>query len=146
MDGESNLEHARAAVQAVVSQALEKGLRVCATVVDSAGHVVIKERMDGVSPVSSMFADDKAYTAATLNMPSADLQPLVQPGGQLFGLTTAAGGRLIAFGGGIPLRVDGTAIGGLGVSGCKSAAEDVALADTGVRAWLASRESAGGSA
>jgi uncharacterized protein GlcG (DUF336 family) len=146
MSDRITLDVAREVVETVVNRAAEIGARICATVVDSAGDVVMKSRMDGVSPVSCAISEDKAYTAGTLRMASGDLYALVQPGAPLFGLTGAVGGRLIPFGGGLPLvsEDDGLVLGGVGVSGCKTPDADVALAEVGVRAAEAALKRGGG--
>jgi uncharacterized protein GlcG (DUF336 family) len=42
----------------------------------------------------------------------------VQPGAPLFGIESAGGGKLVMFGGGVPLRdEDGRVVGAVGVSG-----------------------------
>jgi uncharacterized protein GlcG (DUF336 family) len=56
------------------------------------------------------------------------LKRLSQPDGPLYGIQHTNGGRIVIFGGGIPLMRDGQCIGGLGVSG-GSEEQDTALAE-----------------
>ena len=59
---------------------------------------------------------------------TADLTPLVAPGGDLVGMHSADAGRYITFGGGVPLWSMNRVVGGVGVSG-GSVAEDVEAAN-----------------
>ena len=64
-------------------------------------------------------------------MPTTTLKELAQPGGSLYGIQFTNGGKIVIFGGGVPLYDrGGKIIGGLGVSG-GSEAEDTALAEYG---------------
>ena len=42
---------------------------------------------------------------------------MVQPGGTFYGLEAMHDGKIVAFGGGVPLKIEGTIVGGLGISG-----------------------------
>jgi uncharacterized protein GlcG (DUF336 family) len=67
-------------------------------------------------------------------MSTADLAPLVVPGGELYGL---AGDRYVCFGGGIPLSEPGEdhrVVGAVGVSG-GTVAQDVACAEVATALW-----------
>ena len=63
------------------------------------------------------MSERKAYTSASLRMRTADITPLVQPGQPLYTLTSVAGGRYVALGGGVPLRAGEEFVAGVGVSG-----------------------------
>ena len=63
-------------------------------------------------------------------MSTKTLKPLAQPNGSLYGIQFTNGGRIVIFGGGEPLTVNGKVIGGLGVSG-GSEEQDTALARLG---------------
>ena len=62
-------------------------------------------------------AIDKAFTAASLGMSTEELAGMAQPGQPLFGINTTNGGRIVIFGGGIPLMRDGEVVGSVGASG-----------------------------
>jgi hypothetical protein len=64
---------------------------------------------------------------------------LAQPGGTLYGIQQSHQGRIILFGGGYPLYVDGEVMGGIGVSG-GSVEDDMGVAQAAVQA-LANMES-----
>ena len=68
--------------------------------------------------------------------PTAELAPLAVAGGELFGLHASGHGRYVLFAGGLPVLIDGVAVGGVGVSG-GSAEQDVACAEAALAALLA---------
>lgn len=130
----SVLEKAKQAVAAAEAKAREIGVPMVVAVVDQGGNLVAQHRMDGALLASISIALDKAYTAVALKMPTEQAAALAQPGQQLYGLNTTVGGRMVVFGGGLPIVEDGVVIGGFGVSG-GSVAEDVTVAEAGMAAW-----------
>ena len=60
-------------------------------------------------------------------MSTKKLSSLAQPGESLYGIQFTNNGRIVIFGGGEPLEVEGTVIGAVGVSG-GSEEQDTALA------------------
>ena len=85
--------------------------------VDAEGGLQLFKRMDGTLPVSTELAVSKAYTAAILRMPTHKVGELAQPGAALYGIQHTHNGRIILFGGGYPLCMDGEVVGAIGVSG-----------------------------
>ena len=59
----------------------------------------------------------KAYTAAVLRMPTHQVGELAQPGAALYGIQHTHNGRIVLFGGGYPLCVQGNVVAAIGVSG-----------------------------
>ena len=111
------LKLAKDAADRVEAKATEAQVPVSVCVMDIHGNIVLIHRMNG-APASSMeLSERKAYTSALVGMRTADLFPLVQPGQPLFALGTVSGGRYCAMGGGVPLKIDGAVIAGVGVSG-----------------------------
>jgi uncharacterized protein GlcG (DUF336 family) len=108
---------ARHAVERAREHAEEIGRAIAVVVVDSAGHLVAAERMDGASFVVAELAEEKARTAAAFGVPTSAWRASSRPGERYWGLTSAIGGRLSVLAGGVPLLVDGELVGGLGVSG-----------------------------
>ncbi len=125
-----DLELARNLIQKVEGKAREMGLNVVVAVADEGGNPAAIERMDGAYLASFDIALNKAYTACALQMSTLTLKPLAQPGGQLYGIQHTNNGRIVIFGGGVPLKCAGRLIGGLGVSG-GTEAQDSALAEYG---------------
>jgi ATP:cob(I)alamin adenosyltransferase len=128
------LARAKKVIAAAEQKAVEIGVPMVIAVVDIGGNLVAQHRMDDSLLASISLALDKAYTAVALKMPTDQAAALSIPGKELFGLNTAAGGRLIVFGGGLPLIVAGAVIGGVGVSG-GSVEEDMQVAKAGLAAW-----------
>jgi uncharacterized protein GlcG (DUF336 family) len=90
---------------------------ITVSVVDVHGNLVLKERMPGAPLISLEMSERKAYTCAAFGEATKDITDDIQPGGPLYTLTSVAGGRYVAFGGGVPLRENGKLIAGVGVSG-----------------------------
>jgi uncharacterized protein GlcG (DUF336 family) len=87
--------------------------------------------MKGAPVFSIEISERKAYTSALVGMRTADLLALVQPGQPLYALSTVAGGRYCAMGGGVPLTQEGRVVAGVGVSG-GTAEEDTAIVEAAV--------------
>ena len=128
---EVSLATAQALVAAAAAEAGRLGLAVSVVVTDRAGELVAAARMDGAPLGSLRLAADKAYTAAVWRMPSGDLRQSSQPGGDDWGITSTADGRIVVYDGGLPLLVDGDLAGAIGVSG-GTGAQDLACAQAAV--------------
>lgn len=127
------LDTARAVVAAARQRAEEIGVPMNIAVVDEGNNLTAFARMDGAWLGSIDIAQNKAYTSRSFDMSTKDLAPLCQPDQPLFGIHASNQGRLIVFAGGIPLRVDGTVIGAIGVSG-GSVEQDHDVAEAGAAA------------
>ncbi|SDF56554.1 cob(I)yrinic acid a,c-diamide adenosyltransferase [Sporolituus thermophilus] len=128
------LEKAKNLINAAERKAAEIGVPMVITVVDDGGNLVAQHRMDGALLASIAISRDKAYTAVALKMPTHQAAALAQPGQPLFGLNTIDGGRLVIFGGGLPIIDNGKIVGGIGVSG-GTVDEDIAVAQAALAAW-----------
>ncbi|WP_329083412.1 GlcG/HbpS family heme-binding protein [Streptosporangium sp. NBC_01469] len=135
-----NLELALRMCEAAVKQAAREGALISVAVVDAGGHLVAFQRMDGARITGPVLAPGKAYTAVAHRMATADLAPLVLPGGELYGL---AGDRYVCFGGGVPLGESGDGrgvsrvsrvVGAVGVSG-GTVSQDIACAEAAAAVW-----------
>ncbi len=98
---------------------------------DESGVLKAFERMDGAALVSVQIAQDKAYTAVGFGMPSHGWYDFIKDDGPLaLGAPTGID-RLVIFGGGFPIVIDGQVVGGIGVSGGHYS-EDMAIAEAGL--------------
>lgn len=104
---------------------------------DDGANLVAFYRMDDALLASIDIARNKAYTAVSLEMDSETVQEVSQPGAALFGIGETNDGRIVTFGGGIPLEADGSVVGAVGVSG-GSPEEDVSVASAAVEAFESS--------
>lgn len=119
-------------IEAGIRRANEVGVPMVLSVVDAGGHVMETRRMDDALVVSIALAPHKAYTAATVRMPTQDLARVSQPGESLYGIDVNIP-NLTLVGGGLPLRQDGRVVGAVGVSG-GSVEQDVDVAQAMVHA------------
>ncbi|MDQ0786876.1 heme-binding protein [Streptomyces sp. B3I8] len=105
---------AGALIAAVHAAAARIGFAAAVAVTDQGGHLKAFDRPDGAPFLTAEVALDKAWTAASFQLPTHTwneylADPKVAPlGGHP---------RLMAVGGGYPLLEDGRCVGGLGVSG-----------------------------
>jgi uncharacterized protein GlcG (DUF336 family) len=108
-----------AMAQTIANTALEKcqsmGYKVSVTVIDRAGLVIVMLRGDGAGLHTPEGADRKAYTARTYRAPSANFAKRVQtdPGYAPAMQYT----RVLALGGGLPIKAGNEVVGAVGVSG-----------------------------
>jgi len=122
-------------------EAVAIGVPMAVAVTDAEGGAQWFARMDGTLPVSTELAMSKAYTAAALRMPTDALGRLAQPGAALYGIENGHDGRIVLFGGGFPLTLDGRVVGAVGVSG-GSVEEDMRVAGAAVSLLAAMAEKA----
>jgi uncharacterized protein GlcG (DUF336 family) len=120
------LDRAERIAAEVAKAATARGLRVAISVVDVHGNPVLLHRMDGAAVHTLDLAFRKAYTAASFGVETATLMPRVQPGQPMYGLVAGSGGKLIAFGGGVPFELEEGVLVGVGVSG-GTASQDAEL-------------------
>jgi uncharacterized protein GlcG (DUF336 family) len=126
-----DLVDARRIIAAGERKALEMGIAYNIAVADAGGGLVAHVRMDGAWLGSVDIAINKAWTARAFDASTEDLSHMTQSGQQGFGLNTTNDSRVVIFGGGIPIRRDGTVIGAIGASG-GSVEQDVAVAKAAV--------------
>jgi uncharacterized protein GlcG (DUF336 family) len=132
MSGSLTFAEAQRALAAGLAKAEEIGQPMNIAVVDAGGHLLAFGRQDGAIKVSIDVAQKKARTSVLMELPTAALMPLVQPGGEIYGIEQTSGG-LVAFGGGIPVVRDGVVVGAVGVS-AGSVEQDVTVAEAAVAA------------
>lgn len=115
---------ASALVAAATRHAVQHAFTASVVVVDGAGLPLASARMDGARPVTLDLAGDKAWTAASLGLPTRFLsERLDNPKVAAI----ASRPRVVALPGGVPLVVKGRVVGAIGVSG-GSDDQDVAAA------------------
>jgi ATP:cob(I)alamin adenosyltransferase len=129
-----DLKLAKKLAKAVERKAEEIRVPIVFSVVDEGGNMILHHRMDDALLVSMELALNKAYTSVVLKTRTHNLAPLVQPGSDLFGLQSSNQNRIVPFGGGFPLTVNGKIIGGIGVSG-GTVEEDILLATCAIEVF-----------
>jgi uncharacterized protein GlcG (DUF336 family) len=117
-----SLDLALSLLARVRAEAEARQLSLAAAVVDSGGHVLASQRMDGTALGAMQLAVGKAFTAVSWATPSGEFARSTQPGGDDWGWNTTDG-RIVVYAGGIPLLADGELVGAIGASG-GTASED----------------------
>ena len=125
-----SLDQAKRLIEKVEEEAKRQGKKAVISVCGPEGNPIAVHVMDDAFLVSFDVAMKKAYTAVAVKMSTRELSVLAQPGGTFYGVDKMDGGKIVIFGGGIPLKYQGRIIGGLGVSG-GTGEEDHALAEYG---------------
>ncbi len=114
----------------VEQRAAERKVNAVVAVFNEGANPVYTACMDDSYIASFDVAFHKAYTAVALKMSTIDLKSLAQPGGSLYGIQHTNAGKIVIFGGGVPLTYHGKILGGLGVSG-GTEEQDTAIAEYG---------------
>ncbi|RID88391.1 heme-binding protein [Peribacillus asahii] len=129
-----NLELAKKLIESAEKEANEIKVPMVISIVDEGGNFIACHRMDNALLVSVDIAQNKAWTSVAMKMPTADLAQAAGAGKELYGINTTNNGRVVVFGGGIPLWKDGQVIGAVGVSG-GSVEQDIQVAQSAVQVF-----------
>jgi uncharacterized protein GlcG (DUF336 family) len=121
-------------LDAALSKGRDLGIMISVAVVDAGGHLSGFRRHDNAEIVSIRLAQDKAYTALINRIATDELAELCRPGAELYGLQYNVDGRMVIFGGGVPIWGEShKLIGAIGVSG-GSTTEDIECAKHAIAA------------
>ncbi len=112
-----NLKQARHLIHRVEQEAEKIGVKAVVAVADSGANTIAVECMDDSYIASYDIAVNKAFTCVSLKMSTKALSGLAKPGESLYGIQFTNNGRIVIFGGGVPLIKEGKVIGAVGVSG-----------------------------
>ena len=104
-------------IAAAEARAAGIGVPMCIAVADTGGNLKAFSRMDGAALLSTQIAQDKAYTAVGFGMPTHGWHDFISGDAPLADGAPTGIDRLIIFGGGYPITVDGAVVGAVGVSG-----------------------------
>ena len=127
------LEDAKRMLAAAEAKAASLGIAYNIAVVDAGGHLVAFVRQDGALIGSIDLAIHKAVTARIFDKATSDLATLAQSGKPLFGIQQSNAGKVVIFGGGIPVMFDGSVVGAVGAS-AGTVEQDIAVAEAAVAA------------
>lgn len=136
-----SLQDAKRMLAAAEARAEQIGIPYNIAVVDAGGHLLAFSRQDGALIGSIDLAIHKAFTARACDISTGDLAELAQPGKPLYGIQVSNEGRIVIFGGGVPIRRKGVVIGAIGTS-AGTVEQDIQVAEAAVGAIEASIESA----
>jgi glc operon protein GlcG len=109
------LEQARKAMAAAEAEARKMNVNLSIAIVDTGGHLVLMQRMDGAFFASARVSQDKAWSAAAYRRPGKAFQDRLAKGGEEIRILRLQGASPIE--GGDPIVADGKVIGAIGVSG-----------------------------
>ncbi|MFY9317511.1 MAG: heme-binding protein [Burkholderiales bacterium] len=116
---------------AAEAEARKNAWNVAIAILDDGGHLLHFMRMDGATPANAAIAVEKARTAAVSRRSSGVWEEFVK-GGRTAMMKMPG---ILPVQGGMPIFVDGTCIGGVGVSGVQSQ-QDEQIASAGIAALL----------
>ncbi|MED4475570.1 heme-binding protein [Oceanobacillus caeni] len=140
--GKLNLEVAKKLIEGAEQEAKRLGIQMVISVLDEGGNLIAVHRMDDAWLASVEIAQNKAWTSVALKMPTANLAEATVPNAELYGLNTTNNGRIVLFGGGIPLTQDEKVVGAVGVSG-SSVEHDIQVAQAAVNVFESLKVSEG---
>lgn len=120
------------AATAALEACRKGGYQVGVAITDRAGvlQVYLRDRYAGAHTVE--MAANKAWTAASFRLSTAELAAQTQPGAPAAAIRQLP--RVAALGGGLPIEAGGSTLAGIGVSGAPGGEADEACAHAGVEA------------
>lgn len=127
------LEKAKKALEASEKKATELGTAVTTVIVDEHGSIIAVSRMNKAIPISPRIAFCKAFTSASLGVPSEMLGQYGGEGKPYFGVTDVLGGELTSLAGGLPVKIAEKLVGGVGVGGSMDLKQDTLCAQEAVK-------------
>jgi glc operon protein GlcG len=134
----TSLGHAEAqkALEVIQAEMLKLGKAGVITVADAHGELIALLRLDGAPLPSIQIATNKAWTAARERKPSREIGRGVRDPEHGFDIAYYGDPKIVGWGGGLPVSMDGVVVGAVGVSGLPQEV-DMELAQLGVDAILA---------
>jgi len=127
------LAEAKRMLSAAEAKAASIGLAYNIAIVDAGGHLVAFVRQDGALIGSIDLAIDKAVTARLFDKTTSELATLAQSGEPLFGIQESNAGKIVIFGGGVPIVLGGHVIGAVGTS-AGTVQQDIEVAEAAIAA------------
>ena len=111
---------------AALAEARRNNWIVAIAILDDGGHLLHFARMDGASPANARIAVAKGRTAAESRRTSGEWQERIKTRPEMLKMP-----GILPVQGGVPITVEGTCVGGVGVSGVQSH-EDERIAQAGI--------------
>lgn len=126
------LDDCRKIGAAAQAEARKNNWIVTVAILDDGGHLLWLERMDGASPFNAQVAVEKGRSAAISRRSTKNWEDRITAG-----RNAVLGMPVLSIQGGVPITVEGTCLGAVGVSGVQSH-EDEQIAQAGIDALLKS--------
>ncbi len=127
------LTDAKRMLSAAEAKAASLGIAYNIAIVDAGGHLVAFVRQDGALIGSIDLAIDKAMTARFFDKTTSELATLAQSGQPLFGIQESNAGKIVIFGGGVPIVSKGSIVGAVGTS-AGTVVQDIEVAEAAIAA------------
>jgi len=127
------LADAQRMISAAEAKAASLGIAYNIAIVDAGGHLVAFVRQDGALIGSIDLAIDKAVTARFFDKTTSELAALAQSGRPLFGIQESNAGKVVIFGGGVPIVSGGNIVGAVGTS-AGTVEQDIEIAEAAIAA------------
>ena len=129
-----DLAAAKRIAERAEARSAELGVPVVIAAADAGGNLMLLHRIEGALLASIEIAINKAWSAVAFQAPTATLGPLATEDGPFPGLADTNSGRVVLFGGGVPVHVDGELAGAIGISG-GTAEQDMDIATCALQDW-----------
>lgn len=110
------LDLAKKMLEKAEEKGKELGMKFAISIVDKAGNLKAFSAMDGAPVLALEIAQNKAFSAAAYNRATHEWYDRLKDDPPLLAGIVHTN-RLVIFGGGYPIQLDGECIGGIGVSG-----------------------------
>ncbi len=123
-----NLETAKKVAKSAITEARKNNWTMAVAILDTGGHLVYFEKMDGTQTGSVAVSISKGRSAVLFKRPTKAFQDTVAAGGEGLRILRLEGAVPVE--GGLPLLMDGKIVGAIGVSGGTSQ-QDGVVAKTG---------------
>jgi uncharacterized protein GlcG (DUF336 family) len=118
-----NLETAKKVAASAITEAAKNNWTMAVAIMDTGGHLVYFEKMDGTQTGSVRVAISKGRSAVLFKRPTKAFQDMVAAGAEGLRMLRLEGAVPIE--GGLPLLMDGKIVGAIGVSGGTSQQDGV---------------------
>ena len=118
-----NLETAKKVAESAIAEARKNNWTMAVAIMDTGGHLVYFEKMDGTQTGSVAVSMTKGRSSALFKRPTKAFQDTVAAGGEGLRMLRLEGAVPVE--GGLPLLVDGKIVGAIGVSGGTSQQDGV---------------------
>lgn len=128
-----SMASARRAMDIALQHAGNSGWRVSVAVLDAGGHLMAFGRSAGAPLHTIELAQDKALTAVSFAMPTADVSHRLRDAPEHVRQCLMLRPRLVPMGGALPFHLHGRLLGAIGVSGA-SEEQDCECAQAGYAA------------
>ncbi|MCZ4282941.1 heme-binding protein [Kiloniella laminariae] len=125
------LELAQKAADAAMAQCIADGFNVSVAVVERSGATKVLIKGDNSGPHTVGSSTGKAFTAASMGRNTLDLANFLKEHRELDGLRDMDP-RMVILGGGLPIKINGVLVGGIGVGGAPGGDKDQVCAKAGL--------------